>query len=238
MPQYVHFFTSFTSTLRATFYSMKAIILAAGKGSRFEGATNKLVYPINGTPVIVNAAKTAELIGATSLCVTVNSITRTSIEVALATAGYTTTYVEQLSTLGLCGALLEFSWLTEPFIVVLGDTYTQTDDLHKLYDMHMSKGGIVTTAYVEDLDTTSVRRACTLRVREDGSIISIIEKPVVSTGLRGCGLYICEPAIFKHMSQDIAFTDVIHNAAKRTEAYAVRLAGVCNNVNTITDTIL
>jgi len=214
---------------------MKTIILAAGESKRFysQEYPTKVLYPINNIPLLVHNINTAKLLGSTEFHIVVNNTTKTHIINTLNEYEIDHSTTLQENPIGIANAISLFSHFTEDFLVILGDTYTKSSNLNDILEIHKKYSPVITTTAVKDDNVESVKRACTIEIGENNKINKIVEKPNFSTGIRGCGMYICSPDIFKVLNnhKTMEFTNVIGVCDSRY----VLLDGICQNINTIND---
>ena len=183
---------------------MKALILAAGKGTRLQKLTNacpKPMVPIGGQPLL------AHLVGwlrdhdirqiAMNLHYYPEVITTYfgdghHLDVAI-------TYSYEAQLLGTAGAAKRLQpFLDEPFLVVYGDLYTNLD-LTRLLKVHTQQatagGGLATLALYQVPNPTD----CGLvELTDAGRITRFVEKPPpdqVFTNLANAGVMLCEPRL-------------------------------------------
>lgn len=185
---------------------MKALILAAGKGTRLQKLTNtcpKPMVPIGGQPLL------AHLVGwlrdhnirqiAMNLHYHPEVITTYFGDGHHLDVAITYSYEEQL--LGTAGAAKRLQpFLDEPFMVVYGDLYTNLD-LTRLIKFHMQQqalaagGSLATLALYQVPNPTE----CGLvELTTAGRITRFVEKPPpdqVFTDLANAGVMICEPRL-------------------------------------------
>jgi dTDP-glucose pyrophosphorylase len=210
---------------------MNSLILSAGIGSRFKCHSPKTLFPINSHPLLLNAIETAKQLNSDQFFIVVNPDNHQSIKTTLESYNIQAEYIIQETPNGISNAISIFSYFTEDFIIVLGDTYTQSPNLKDLLKIHKKYSPIITTTGIKDDNIEAVKRACTIEIDKDNRIKSIIEKPDFSTGIRGCGIYICKPSIFPLLNENNEFTTVINHCDSR----CLILKGICENINTLAD---
>ena len=213
---------------------MKTVILAAGKGTRFsKNIRSKVLYPINNIPIIINCIETAKSLGSNDFIIVVNEQNKLYIQNIMKSYNITAEYVIQKNINGISSAVSLLSWINDDFILILGDTYTNSRNLSEIIKIHKKYSPVITTTAIVDDDIESVRRACTIKLCQNNKLEQIIEKPDFSTGIRGCGIYVCSSEIFdiiqKHPAME--FTNLMNICDTR----CVMLEGICQNINTIED---
>jgi len=180
---------------------MKAMVLAAGLGTRLRPLTfeiSKPMVPVLDRPVMAHI---------------LDLLDRNGIEGVIANLHYhpgpirdyfgeRLTYSEEPELLGTAGgvrACAEF-FGSEPFLVISGDALTDID-LAALAERHRSAGGIATLA-VKRVDDTR-EYGVVLHDRE-GRITGFQEKPEPDEALSdlgNCGIYMFDPAIFDYFPE-------------------------------------
>ena len=184
---------------------MKALILAAGKGTRLHDLTNarpKPMVPIGGQPLL------AHLVG--WLCdqeirhIAMNLHYYPEVITTYFSDGHhldvAITYSYEAQLLGTAGAAKRLqTFLDEPFMVVYGDLYTNLD-LTRLIKFHTQQqttaaAGLATLALYRVPNPTE----CGLvELTDTGRITRFVEKPPpdqVFTDLANAGVMLCEPRL-------------------------------------------
>ena len=189
---------------------MKALILAAGTGSRLRPITEvipKPLVPINGKTLLQYHLESLQYYGVTKVLINTHYLYK-QIEnfVSLYNRAYSniviiTTYEEKL--LGGAGTLKEnriFFEDQDDFIIVCGDNLT-TVNYDALIAYHKQKGGVATIAtYIETHPETKGI------IVFDGNkrISQFIEKPKgeqIISNYANAGIYILNKAIFKYLNE-------------------------------------
>lgn len=157
------------------------------------------------------------------------------------------TYVEDRTLSGLANAIhLVEHLIHEPFCVILGDDLTINNSWKGFVNEFFLNKCIVLEGVVKDDNKNSIMRACEVQLDSKNKIIDIVEKPkVVRSKIRGCGVYIFGPEIFKLIKKTKInpitgrkeLTDTIKLASKIEQAYAGLLDGINININTLEDLI-
>jgi len=135
---------------------MKAMILAAGLGTRLRPLTDtipKPLLPIGGTPLIVWNLLRLRAIGIREVIINVHYL-GSMIEEALGDGScwdMRITYSRESGLLGTGGGLKAAEWFFEekPFLVMNGDTLIDLD-MQALRDFHQAQGGIATLVLRDD----------------------------------------------------------------------------------------
>lgn len=188
---------------------MKAILLAAGKGTRLKPFTDtipKCLMPIHGKTLLEIWLDLFERYGISDVLINthhhsakvedfiVNIINNRRIKII-------TTYEKKL--LGSGGTVFanrDFVADTDDFIVAYADNLTDIN-LDRMIDSHRlfrSKGGILTIGLFRAPDPTS----CGIVVfDEENRILNFIEKPKnPKSNLANCGIYISTQEIFNYLT--------------------------------------
>ena len=184
---------------------MKAVLLAAGKGSRLgsiTAATPKPLLEVRGTPVLRNLAALCARHGVTELCINTHYLAE-RIRAVMGDGkdfGLRIHWSYEEELLGTAGALRNFRALLEdaPFLVLYGDNYMDYD-LEAFAAFHRAKGGIGTVALYEKDDVSHSGIAV---LDEAGRITRFVEKPTPAEAvsrLVNCGLYVLEPEVFDYI---------------------------------------
>lgn len=179
---------------------MKAIILAAGKGTRLYPVTltmPKPLVPVANKALIKYAIDTLTGMGATEIGLVVNSLDspiRKKLGDGLETVGVPLHYIEQANPRGLAHAVkLAQPFLgNEPFIMYLGDNIFQ-DPMNELFERFEQTGAGAAIALTEVTNPS----AFGIAEVEGNAIKRLVEKPKVPpSNLAIAGVYVFQPAIF------------------------------------------
>jgi NDP-sugar pyrophosphorylase family protein len=179
---------------------MKALILAAGEGSRLRPLTltrPKPMLPVGGRPLLEHIILLLRRCGITDIAINLHY--KPSVVPSYfgdgRLWGTEITYSLEETLLGSAGAAKRLQrYFDETFVVFYGDLYTEMD-LGPLMDFHREKGAQVTIALYE------VDNPCACGIVElapDGQIRRFVEKPApheVFSNLANAGIYIVEPGI-------------------------------------------
>jgi mannose-1-phosphate guanylyltransferase len=185
---------------------MRAMIMAAGLGTRLRPLTNlmpKPVAPVLNRPLIVHIGGLLAQHGFEEVVVNVSWLPE-QIRDALgdgSAVGLEVTYSEEPEPLGTAGGVGRArDFLTEggdSFLVISGDALTDVN-LTALRDAHESNDGIVTLSTKRVEDTTQFGVVIT---GEDGRIQGFQEKPDPAealSDLANCGIYMFRSEIFDY----------------------------------------
>lgn len=134
--------------------------------------------------------------------------------------------------------------IDEEFMVILGDDITIVNSFHPLIDSFFSSNAVAVEVVVKEKERQVIRQTCCVKIRNDGRILNITEKPQEPwSDLRGCGVYVFAPEIFEYISKTpilpprdgVEITNTIRLVAEEGKAYGFKIEGVNINVNTPDD---
>lgn len=186
---------------------MKAMILAAGEGTRLRPLTErcpKPMLPVAGRPVLEHTLAWLHRYGIREVAVNLHHLPDV-IRDHLGDGsrfGVRITYSFEEQLLGTAGAVRRLKdFFNETFIVVYGDVLTDLD-LAALWRFHQAHGGVGTVALYRVRNPT----ACGLvELDWDGRIVRFLEKPrseEVFTNLANAGVYVLEPEVIAHIPSE------------------------------------
>ena len=186
---------------------MKAVVLAAGRGTRLGGLTADVPKPmleVRGCPVIGHTLSLLRRIGVEEVFINLHQNPEAIWNFFGDGSGWglRIVYAYEPSLRGTAGALRNFAvHLTdEPFWVVYGDNYLDCS-IRPLYDFHQENGGVATIALFERED---VRGAGVVRLDSRGAVLEFVEKPPLreaAPGLVNGGVYVVSPSIFSFIPE-------------------------------------
>lgn len=195
---------------------MKALILAAGKGTRLQQLTMKCpkpMLPVQGQPLLASLVSWLRKHHITQIAMNLHHCPEviTGYFGEGQRLGVSITYSYEETLLGTAGAAKRLqTFLDEPFVVVYGDLYTNLD-LTRLIKFHC---GHKRGAFPDLLATLALYRVpnpteCGL-VEQDtvGRVTRFVEKPPpdqVFTDLANAGVMICEPNILEFVPKDTVY---------------------------------
>jgi NDP-sugar pyrophosphorylase family protein len=191
---------------------MKALILAAGQGTRLKQLTAhrpKPLLPLRGQPVLVHTIRWLQSYGIGDIAVNVHHHAD-AVVAALGDGtrlGVSITYSHEERLLGTAGAAKRLAgYLTEPFVVVYGDVLTNLD-LSRLIHFHHSRPGSGRSYPALTLALYHVPEPSQCGLVETGAagrIRRFVEKPPadqVFTDLAFSGVMVCEPRILRFIPE-------------------------------------
>ncbi len=183
---------------------MKALILAAGKGTRLGSLTAEFPKPmlaVNGQPLLGHHLRWLRSYGVTEIAINLHHAAHV-IQSYLGDGsafGVTLTYSFEPELLGTAGAAKRLEpFLDERFVVVYGDVFTNVD-LARIIAFHEARVGASGRGMTIVLYRVPNPTECGLvEVDEFGAVRRFVEKPPadqVFTDLANAGILICEPSI-------------------------------------------
>jgi len=187
---------------------MRAMILAAGLGTRLRPLTYlmpKPVAPVLNRPIV---ARIAELVGEHGFADVVTNLSYLPGQIREVLGdgsefGLRITYSEEpepLGTAGGVGKVRDFLGETDSFLIISGDALTDLDlsAMREAHEANVTKGAIATLATKRVEDTSQIGVAIT---DADGRIQGFQEKPDSAealSDLASCGIYMFRREIFDH----------------------------------------
>jgi mannose-1-phosphate guanylyltransferase len=181
---------------------MKAVLLAAGHGTRLAPLTSrlpKILVPVAGEPLLARQLRYLAASGVDEVRLNAHHhaaqvegflrATKAPLRVSVS--------VEE-EVLGTAGALLPMrAFLDEPFVLLYGDVLTNAD-LGELLGQHTRAGALATISHYE---APSVEGKSLVTVDGD-RVTGFVEKP---TGIRGpactnAGIYALDPGIIRFVA--------------------------------------
>ena len=188
---------------------MRAMILAAGLGTRLRPITYEMpkpMVPVLGRPVMEHIARLLAGHGFREVVANVHwfpDLIRGHFGDG-SDFGLELTYSREEQLLGTAGGVRNVrEFLGESFLVISGDALTDID-LARMRDFHASHDGIATLATKRVTDTTQFGVAIT---GTDGRIQGFQEKPDPAealSDLANCGIYMFDAEIFDFFPADVA----------------------------------
>jgi NDP-sugar pyrophosphorylase family protein len=193
---------------------MKALVLAAGKGTRIAHLANgcpKPMLPVAGRPLLEHLFGWLRTFGIYDIAVNLHHlpdvITRYFGNGQQQQVILTYSYEPELR--GTAGAAKRLAWfLDETFVVLYGDVYTNID-LRRLIEYHHLKVAHHNAALTLALYQVSNPSECGLvSLNDDGRVTRFVEKPPVFevfTNLASAGILVCEPQVLQYIPADTVF---------------------------------
>lgn len=189
---------------------MKAMILAAGEGTRLRPLTLSLpkpMVPVANVPLLLRTVRLLKQHGITEIAVNLyhkgDAIRETLGDGS--TLGVHLHYSDETELMGTAGGVKRMQdFLDEPFLVLYGDNLYRAD-FAPLIERHTQSGALVTIATF----TTPNPTACGLVVTDEtGTVTRFQEKPPeheVFTDQANAGVYVCEPGVFEYIPLDTVY---------------------------------
>ena len=211
---------------------MKAVILAAGEGSRISSLTRKIPKPMikyNGKPILEHNIELCKKNGITEIFINTHHLADI-IKNYFGNGnrwGVNIHYSYEKELLGTASALVSFKdhLKDDSFFVIYGDNYSQFDIISlKEKAKEVNSMGIIAFHYREDVSTSGIAN-----FDDDGAIISFIEKPKegeTNSNWVNAGMYFFDKEIFDVIPNK--FGDFGRDIFPMLLRNKVPLYGVCN----------
>lgn len=208
---------------------MKAVVLAAGEGTRlrpFTVSRPKVMIPIGNRPILEYVVRALAANGITEIILVVGYMKERIMSFFGngSRFGVKISYCLQEKQLGTAHAALTVrEHIKEDFIMVAGDNIIDAQVIHDLLD---HKDGLA--MLVTDSEIPSKYGVVQI---EAGRVVDIIEKPDKRVGnIINTGIYRLTPDIFEHMERGVmagksGITHVLHACMPRLKIDAVRTTG-------------
>lgn len=193
------------SELQVLIQAMKALVLAAGKGSRMKDLTQdtpKHMLPVAGRPVLEHVVTRLRDAGITKQVILTGYLFHV-IEQYFGNGsqfGVEITYAHQPEPTGTGSAVHAAMTAidNEPFLMAFGDILAATDTYKGLVDDYTSNpcDALIALNWVEDPHTGAA-----VYLDEQGNVVRIVEKPTFGqseTNWNQSGLFVFSPLIFEH----------------------------------------
>jgi NDP-sugar pyrophosphorylase family protein len=192
---------------------MKALILAAGKGTRLQDLTlnrPKPMLPVQSKPLLARLVEWLHQHGINQIAMNLHYCPTVITDYFGdgSRFGVAITYSYEPQLLGTAGAAKRLqAFLDEPFVVVYGDIFTNLD-LTRLIKFHQQQKESSTAATLATLALYRVPNPteCGLvETDQDGQVMRFIEKPPIDqvfTDLANAGIMVCEPRLLALIPSD------------------------------------
>jgi mannose-1-phosphate guanylyltransferase len=192
---------------------MKAMVLAAGKGTRLfplTGVLPKPMAPVAGKPVLQHIFDLLARVGVEEIYVNVHYLADTILglygeETRLDSAKIHFTREERLTgTAGGVKRLASVGAFDETFVVIMGDALTDVD-VRELVAFHKENGAIATLALKRVGDTSGYGVA---ELDTEKNILRFQEKPEAqeaASNLANTGVYVLEPKVLDYIPESTFF---------------------------------
>jgi NDP-sugar pyrophosphorylase family protein len=222
---------------------LKAMVLAAGVGSRLDPLTRQLpkpVVPFANRPVMEHILRLLKRHGITQTVSNVHYLPDrvTNYFENGANFGMDMQFVREQSLSGDAGGVRACrDYLgKERFLVVMGDLITDMD-LSYVINQHIEKGAFATIALKQVVD---VERFGVAVLNKDGLITGFQEKPsrdAAKSNLASTGIYVFEPEIFEYIGDaaEVGFGKMVFPklVADKLPVLGVEVWGYWSDVGTV-----
>lgn len=183
---------------------LMGVILAAGKGTRmrpFSEHWPKPILPVLGKPLMAHQIEILAGLGVRRIVVVIGHLGHEVVRALGDGSAYGVEigYVEQEETLGIAHAVSRLEpHVDRPFFLFLGDIFFATQDLDDMTRRLRSDRKVAgVLACKREPDLAAIKRNFVVHLGGDGAVQRVIEKPRhPRTDLKGCGIYLFEPAFF------------------------------------------
>lgn len=212
---------------------MKAIILAAGKGTRLfplTGEVPKPMAPVVGTPLLQHTLELLAGMGVDEVRVNVHHLAEVILGYYGEDArvdGMPIRFGREERLMGTAGGVKRLASIDrsfdETFVVVMGDALTDVD-LREVVAFHKEKGALATLALTRVEDT---RRYGVVDLDAEQNIVGFQEKPDprdAVSDLANTGIYVLEPEVLDYVPRD-AFFDFAEDVFPQLLEAGEKLAG-------------
>lgn len=195
---------------------MKAMVLAAGKGTRLfplTGEIPKPLAPVVDTPIIGHIFNLLARHGVTEALINVHYLADALLAAygeESRVNGMRVHFVREKELSGTAGGVKRLATVAsagefdETFVVVSGDALTDVD-IEDLVSTHRERGALATIALRRVFDTSEFG---VVEIDEESNILGFQEKPVpeeaIST-LANTGVYVFEPRALEYIPEDTFF---------------------------------
>ena len=213
---------------------MKAILLAAGKGTRLSSLTDKIpkvMIPIAGKPILEHHVEHLAGAGIQEIFINLHHLPEriTSYFGDGRKWGVRIRYSFEPEIMGTAGAVkkLEAELRGGPFLVVYGDNYLEME-LSGFIEASAASEGVGTIAVFEKADVTG---SGIIEMGRGDEVVRFKEKPApdeVFSHWVSAGLFYFRPAIFDYIPSgysDFGLDVIPSLLRKRGRLYAYRLSG-------------
>jgi mannose-1-phosphate guanylyltransferase len=190
---------------------LKAMVLAAGKGTRLfplTGVIPKPMAPVAGKPIVQHIFELLSRHGVDEVHVNVHYLADAILgcyggEPRVGGAKVRFTREEEL--MGTAGGIKRVSdRFDETFVVIMGDTLTDID-IREVISFHEEKGAIATLALTRVADTSEYG---VVELDADANVLRFQEKPKAGeavSNLANTGIYVFEPEVLEYVPENTFF---------------------------------
>jgi mannose-1-phosphate guanylyltransferase len=210
--------------------ALKAMVLAAGKGTRLfplTGEIPKPMAPVVGKPIIGHIFELLAQTGVDEIHVNIHYLAEAILDVY----GYTTSFngtkvcmTREDELMGTAGGVKRIAeCFGETFVVIMGDALTDVD-VRDVVAFHKERGALATLALMRVADTSQYG---VVELDSEQNVVSFQEKPAVEraiSNLANTGIYVLEPEVLEYIPKN-TFFDFAEDVFPRLLAAGERLAG-------------
>jgi mannose-1-phosphate guanylyltransferase len=209
---------------------VKAMVLAAGKGTRLfplTGEIPKPMAPVVGKPIIQHIFELLAETGLDEVHVNVHYLA----DAILDAYGYTTSVngtkicmTREDKLMGTAGSVKRIAdRFNETFVVIMGDALTDAD-IREVVDLHGERQALATLALMRVTDTSQYG---VVELDSEHNIVRFQEKPdpdAAISNLANTGIYVLEPEVLGYIPEN-TFFDFAKDVFPRLLAAGEKLAG-------------
>jgi NDP-sugar pyrophosphorylase family protein len=208
---------------------MKAIILAAGEGTRLRPLTlntPKVMLPIDGKPLLAYTLELLRFHNITEVAINLYHLPHVVMDWLGSGErfGIHVTYSVENPILGTAGALTRLrDFFDDTFVVIYGDDLTDLN-ISSLVRFHQAKEALATVALLEVDNPTNYGIA---EVDDEYRILRFVEKPApgtISSKLGSTGVYVLQPEVIDYIPSD-TFCDFGYDIFPALLSQGVRIYG-------------
>ena len=190
---------------------MKAIVLAAGKGTRLfplTGEMPKPMAPVVGKPLIQHTFELLAKTGLEEVYVNVHYLADTILDVygnATSVGDTKVRITRENELMGTAGSVKYIAdHFGETFVVIMGDALTDVD-VRDVVAFHQERGALATLVLMHVADTSQYGVA---RLDRKQNIVSFQEKPhpdEAISNMANTGIYVLEPEVLGYIPENRFF---------------------------------
>ncbi|WP_031496430.1 nucleotidyltransferase family protein [Bryobacter aggregatus] len=181
----------------------KAVILAAGRGTRMGELTRELpkpLIPLNGRPMLLHILDRMQAAGVEEVLL-VTGYLADQLEATASSHGIPVRFVRQEIANGTARAtLLARDWVGgEPFLLTFGDILAESDHYRGMWQRYQGADGVLAARFVPD-----PYQGAAIYTDAAGRIERIVEKPPIgssTTNWNSAGIYLFAPLIFDELAR-------------------------------------
>ena len=209
---------------------MKAMVLAAGKGTRLFPLTDEMpkpMAPVVGKPIIQHIFELLAETGLDEVHVNVHYLADAILDTygdATRLNGMKVCMTREDELMGTAGGLKRIAdRFDETFVVIMGDALTDVD-VREVVTFHKEHGALATLALMRVADTSQYG---VVELDSEQKVVSFQEKPhpiEAISNLANTGVYVLEPEVLGYIPEH-TFFDFAKDVFPRLLAAGERIAG-------------